>query len=104
VTHTARSTSVTITPPALDPSGETAAPTNPAAIAAAHNENVTSTAHRAQLRPLSSPTPPATPHSPTAATAPDIQVGDGDERCTIDLHPLGHTTDRWRDYPIRFVA
>jgi hypothetical protein len=38
------------------------------------------------------------------ASAPDIQVGDGDERCTIDLHPLGHTTDRWRDYPIHTAA
>ena len=26
------------------------------------------------------------------APAPDLQVGDGDERCTIDLHPLGRTT------------
>jgi hypothetical protein len=38
------------------------------------------------------------------ASAPDLQVGDGDERCTIDLHPLGHTTDRWRDYPIHTAA
>ena len=39
------------------------------------------------------------------ASAPDLDlVGDGDERCTIDLHPLGHTTDRWRDYPIRTAA
>ena len=38
------------------------------------------------------------------ASAPDLQVGDGDERCTIDLHPLGHTTDRWRDYPIHTTA
>jgi hypothetical protein len=35
------------------------------------------------------------------ASVPDFQTGDGDERCTIDLHPLGRTTDRWRDYPIR---
>ncbi len=38
------------------------------------------------------------------ASAPDLQVGDGDERCTIDLHPLGRTTDRWRDYPIHTTA
>ena len=38
------------------------------------------------------------------ASAPDLQVGDGDERCTIDLHPLEHTTDRWRDYPIHTAA
>jgi hypothetical protein len=38
------------------------------------------------------------------ASAPDLQVGHGHERCTIDLHPLGPTTDRWRDYPIRFAA
>ena len=38
------------------------------------------------------------------ASAPDLQVGDGDERCTIDLHPLGHTTDRWHDYPIHTAA
>ena len=38
------------------------------------------------------------------ASAPDLQVGDGDERCTIDLHPLGRTTDRWRDYPIHTAA
>jgi hypothetical protein len=66
VTHEASSKSITITPPALDPSGETAAPIKPANIAAAHDENVTITAHRAQ--PLRSPTPDATPQSPTAAT------------------------------------
>ncbi len=48
-------------------------------------------------------TPLHAPHRPRAPH-PTLQVGDGDERCTIDLHPLGHTTDRWRDYPIRYAA
>jgi hypothetical protein len=39
------------------------------------------------------------------APEPDIQTGGtGGERCTIDLHPLRHATDRWRDYPVRFAA
>jgi Domain of unknown function (DUF222) len=41
------------------------------------------------------------------APAPDIRIdgdGDGDQGCTIDLHPLRHTTDRWRDYPVRLGA
>jgi hypothetical protein len=38
------------------------------------------------------------------APKPDIRIGDGDQRCTIDLHPLEHTTDRWRDYPIYTAA
>jgi hypothetical protein len=38
------------------------------------------------------------------APSPDYQAGDGDERCTIDLQPLRHATDRWRDYPVRLAA
>jgi hypothetical protein len=39
------------------------------------------------------------------APAPDVQAGDGDERCTIDLNPpRRHATDRWRDYPMGTAA
>jgi hypothetical protein len=41
------------------------------------------------------------------APNPDIHLvgdGDGEQGCTIDLHPLRHTTDRWRDYPVRLGA
>jgi hypothetical protein len=39
------------------------------------------------------------------APNPDIRIdGDGDQGCTIDLHPLRRTTDRWRDYPVRLGA
>jgi hypothetical protein len=53
------------------------------------------------------PGPRRTPHFVlriALAPVPDLQTGDGDERCTIDLHPLRHATDRWRDYPVRFAA
>jgi hypothetical protein len=36
------------------------------------------------------------------APRPDIRIGDGDQCCTIDLHP--HAGDRWRDYPVRLSA
>jgi hypothetical protein len=36
---------------------------------------------------------------------PDFQVGDGAERCTIDLHPRRrHANNLWRDYPIGTAA
>jgi hypothetical protein len=41
------------------------------------------------------------------APEPDIHVGgdgDGEHGCTIDLHPLRHPTDRWRDHPVRLAA
>jgi hypothetical protein len=39
------------------------------------------------------------------APDPDIHfVGDGEQGCTIDLQPFRHTTDRWRDYPLRLAT
>jgi hypothetical protein len=39
------------------------------------------------------------------APEPDVHIGGGaDERCNVDLQPLRHTTDRWRDYPVRLAA
>ena len=39
------------------------------------------------------------------APEPDIHFGgDGEQGCAIDLHPLGRTADRWRDYPLRLAA
>jgi hypothetical protein len=31
----------------------------------------------------------------------DLRAGEGDEPCTIELHPLPHPSGRWRDHPIR---
>jgi hypothetical protein len=33
---------------------------------------------------------------------PDIRIGNGEARCTIDLDP--QAGDRWRDYPVRLNA
>jgi hypothetical protein len=38
------------------------------------------------------------------AHLPDVRLDDGTTRCTIDLHPLGRTTARWRGYPMHLAA
>jgi trehalose 2-sulfotransferase len=62
-------------------------------VADAHNENVTSTAHRAHPRPLRSPTPDAAPQSPTAAktspgTAAEARLEQGPGWSMLSQYPL----------------